>query len=91
MDFKEEQGQIVTEVDGKVVGSIKFRDQGDRVLEAYSTFVDDSQRGQGLARQLVDQLVAKAEKEGKKIKPSCSYVESLFQKEKETYGHIEAE
>lgn len=90
MEFKHLDGQIVKEVDGEAVGVIKYRHIDDQTIDAYSTFVDDSQRGQGLARKLVDELVAKAADEGLKIKPTCSYVVNLFDKEPETYDHINA-
>lgn len=90
MEFKQQTGAIVAEESGKEVGSLKFRELDENTLEAYSTFVDDSQRGKGLARQLVDQLVEVAKVDGKKIKPTCSYVVNLFEKEPENYGDIEA-
>lgn len=90
MEFKDTGQQIVKEEAGQEVAYIKYRKLDDHTLEAYSTFVDSSQRGQGIARKLVDQLVEKSEKENFKIKPTCSYVVDLFDKEPETYSSIEA-
>lgn len=88
MEFKHEDGQIVKEQDGKAVGMIKYRKLDEQTLEAYSTFVDESQRGKGLARKLVDELVEKAKNNDMKIKPICSYVVNLFEKEHDTYKDI---
>lgn len=90
MAFTHEEGQITKYVDDEAVGYIKYREIEDHTLDAYSTFVDESQRGQGLARQLVDELVEKAKQEDKKIKPTCPYVEDLFEKEPDTYKEISA-
>lgn len=90
MEFKDTGEQIVKEEAGKEVAYIKYRKLDEDTLEAYSTFVDESQRGQGVARKLVDELVKKAEQENYKIKPTCSYVVDLFDKKPETYGDIKA-
>lgn len=90
MSFKREEGQIVKEVEGKAIGVIKYRELDDKTIEAYSTFVDDAGRGQGLARKLVNELVDYAKEQNVKIKPTCSYVVNLFEKEPETYGDIVA-
>ena len=47
------------------------------------TFVPPELRGQGLARQLVEALVADAREQGFKIVPQCSYVEAQFRRHPE--------
>ena len=47
------------------------------------TWVDNSLRGQGVARQLLDALVAFAREKQLKIVPTCSYVDVMFQREAE--------
>lgn len=91
MSFEETDGKIYKEENGKEVAYIQFNELDGNVYDATSTFVDESQRGQGIARKLVDQLVEKAKEDGYTIKPTCPYVADLFEKEPETYGDIAAE
>lgn len=71
-----------------------LNDQGDRIAEfnyiwqgpekfvANHTWVDDSLRGQGVARQLLDAAVEFARQKHVKIVPICSYVEVMFRRDK---------
>lgn len=52
----------------------------DQII-ANHTWVDDSLRGQGVARQLLDALVEFAREKQLKIVPTCSYVEAMFKRE----------
>lgn len=51
---------------------------GVRVIE--HTFVPPAMRGQGVAQQLVEAIVADARAHGFKIVPQCSYAEVLFRR-----------
>lgn len=62
------------------IAIIKYIDYGDNVIAATTTYVDESLRGQGIARKLLDELVAMARTENLKIFPICSYVASAFEK-----------
>jgi uncharacterized protein len=42
------------------------------------TFAPDSMRGTGIAKALVERLVADARAEGVKIVPTCTYIEAQF-------------
>ena len=91
MDFIKEEGRIFKRNDeGKEVAEITYVLVEEGVVDANSTFVDPSLRGQGVAEKLVDALVEDMEKEGKKIKPGCPYVEALFDRKPDKYGHINA-
>jgi len=50
---------------------------------AQSTFVPPEMRGRGVARQLVEALVADARAQGFMIVPQCSYVDALFKRHPE--------
>lgn len=50
---------------------------------AQSTFVPPEMRGRGVARQLVEALVADARAQGFTIVPQCSYVDALFRRHPE--------
>ena len=47
------------------------------------TFVPPAMRGQGVAQELVEALVADAREQGFRIVPQCSYVEALFRRHPE--------
>jgi predicted GNAT family acetyltransferase len=48
------------------------------LIIADHTFVPDSMRGMGVAKALVDRLIADARSEGFKIIPLCPYVKSQY-------------
>lgn len=72
--LENEQGQRIAEI------SYVWRDAHKIVAD--HTWVDDSLRGQGVARQLLDTLVDFAREKQLKIIPTCSYVEVMFRREK---------
>lgn len=91
MDFTKSEGRIYKEDEnGETIAEITYKPVSDDVVDADHTFVDPSLRGQGIAEKLVESLVEQMESEGKKIKPGCPYVEKLFERKPEKYGHIEA-
>ena len=59
-------------------GILTYEDKGD-VIDAQHTIVKPEFGGQGLAVELVKQLVEDARKENKKILGTCSYVEKKLE------------
>lgn len=59
-------------------GILTYENKGD-VIDATHTIVKPEFGGQGLAGQLVKQLVEDARKENKKILGTCSYVEKKLE------------
>ena len=45
------------------------------------TFVGDALRGQGVARRLVDAVVARARAEGRTIVPECEYAKNVLERD----------
>ncbi len=45
------------------------------------TFVSDSLRGQGIARKLMEEVIAIAKKRNLPLKASCSYAKSYLEKQ----------
>lgn len=76
--------------DGKLIAEITYKPNDDNTVDADHTFVDESLRGQGIAEQLVERLAKEMEAEGKKIRPVCPYVITLFDRKPEKYGYIHA-
>ena len=83
MDFIVEKNRIYLPDDlGQAAAYIVWTDEGD-FWDLTSTFVRDDQRGKGLAGKLMEAAVNQARKEGKKIKPTCSYAVKAFERQSE--------
>jgi len=52
--------------------------RGDHLISANHTYTPRALRGQGIARALVERMVADARAEGRRILPVCPYVRELF-------------
>ncbi|MEG0344023.1 GNAT family N-acetyltransferase [Acinetobacter sp. TY2] len=64
------------------IAEISYVWSGEHKIIADHTWVDNSLRGQGIARQLLDTLVDFAREKKLKIVPTCSYVDVMFRREK---------
>ncbi|EGY80862.1 GNAT family N-acetyltransferase [Peptoniphilus indolicus] len=64
----------------KYDGILQFVEK-DGKIDAQHTIVRPAMEGQGLAGELVKRLIADARAEGKKIIPTCSYVNKKLQGE----------
>lgn len=82
---------IFNEAGDKRIAEIEYEPKADDVIVATHTWTDPSLRGQGIAGQLVDHLVADAETKGLKIKALCPYVVQKFKDNPEKYDHINAD
>lgn len=67
---------------GGATAELTWRANGP-VRIAEHTYVPDELRGQGVAKQLVEALVADARAQGFTIEPRCSYVEAAFRRHPE--------
>ena len=76
-------GEFFIERDGRHIAEITYQYQDDHTILADHTWVDLTLRGQGVACQLLDILVAFAREKQLKIVPTCSYVDVMFQREAE--------
>ena len=60
----------------------------NNIINANSTVVDSSFRGQNIAGQLVDSLIEFAKRNNYKVKPVCSYIVRYFDKNPEKVKDI---
>ena len=67
---------------GQRIAEISSVWSGEHKIIANHTSVADSLRGQGVARQLLDVLVAFAREKNLKIVGTCSYVDVMFRRDK---------
>lgn len=77
---REGNGYILRSVKGKI-GQISYTMADADTWIIDHTSVDGEYQGRGLARQLLDFVVADAREKGRKIIPSCSYALRQFQED----------
>ena len=78
-----QQGEFfAVNASGQRIAEISYVWSGEHKIIANHTRVDDSLRGQGVARQLLDVLVAFAREKNLKIVGTCSYVDVMFRRDK---------
>ena len=77
-----QQGEFfANNTQGQRIAVIRYVWSGADKITANHTWVDDSLRGQGTARELLDVLVKFARAKKLKILPTCTYVEAIFQRD----------
>ncbi len=81
--YKVENTRILWEEKGKKLAEVDFPRLNAEALEITHTYVDPSLRGQGIAGEMTEMVIAKARKEGLKILPSCAYAGAYFEKHPE--------
>jgi len=80
---RDQKGEFfLNNVEGQRIAEISYIWRDDTTIDANHTWVDDSLRGQGVARLLLDTLVDFSREKNLKIIPTCSYVDVMFRREK---------
>jgi uncharacterized protein len=78
------KGRYVGRVDGIAEeAELTLSRASATLVIADHTFAPDSMRGMGVAKALVEQLIADARAEGFKIIPLCPYVKAQYQRHPE--------
>jgi predicted GNAT family acetyltransferase len=78
----EQKGEFfLNDAAGQRIAEISYVWRDATTIVADHTWVDDSLRGQGMARQLLDVLVEYAREQQLKIVPVCSYVDVMFKRD----------
>lgn len=63
------------------LAAMTFSKAGDSLIIIDHTEVDESLRGQGAGRKMLDKMVEMAREKGIKILPLCPYAKSVFDKD----------
>ena len=72
-------GRYVARIDGvEGEAELTFSRTSPTLVIADHTFAPDSMRGMGVAKAMVDRLIADARSEGFKIIPLCPYVKAQY-------------
>lgn len=80
--FLKKGNKFYLKCDELLVGYIEFLEK-DNIISINKVFVYESFRGQGIANNLMGQIVNVAKNENKKIKPICSFAVNWFENNKE--------
>ncbi|CAJ1508074.1 GNAT family N-acetyltransferase [[Mycobacterium] holstebronense] len=80
-----EEHRYEISVDGVRAGLAAYRDSGDQ-RDFHHTEIDKEFGGQGLATKLIAAALADTRAAGKRIVPTCSFVEAYVEKHPE-YAH----
>ena len=69
------------------IAEINYYPNGDKEIDIDHVYVSRAFRKQGIGKIMVDQVVALARKEHKRINPVCSYAEKILT-ENEEYADV---
>jgi predicted GNAT family acetyltransferase len=61
-------------------GIMTYHKVGDGLIEVNHTRIAKAARGQGLAAKLYHEMVRHARAQGLKVRPTCTYVISMFER-----------
>ncbi len=89
MNYIHSQNQIALyNTENKLIAEVTFPSIDENTVDVNHTFVDDSLRGQGIANQLMLELVDELRKQKKKAVLTCSYAIHWFEKNSRDYKDI---
>lgn len=75
------RGAFFIERDARRIAEQAYRRLGERLVVIVHTQVDESLRGQGIARRLLDTFVAWARSTGTRVRATCPYAKAQFEKD----------
>lgn len=82
-----DQGKFIAQVRG-VEAYLEYGRPDTSTLEINATYVPDALKGQGVAGQIVTQLIRYAADEHLKVKPACPYAISYFENNPQYKTHL---
>lgn len=89
MNFIIEKNRIYSKNDdGKIIAEVDFPQLDKNTVVINHTFVDNSLRGQGVAGKLMQEVAKLLRQDGRKLKCTCSYAVSWFDRHSEEYKDI---
>jgi uncharacterized protein len=78
-EMNPENGRYVGRIEGvEGEAELTFTRVSTTQIDADHTFAPDTMRGTGIAKALVERLVADARAEGLTIVPTCTYIQAQF-------------
>jgi uncharacterized protein len=84
MKIQEEENRLaIVDDKNKAIAEVTYTNVGEDLYIIDNTHVDPAYRGKGLAKKLVQTLVDKARKNGKKVLPVCPFANMEFERRNE--------
>lgn len=84
--FEREQSRSAAYDGASCIGYAVIEERGGRWVIPH-TEVDPAYGGQGIARRLIEEIIAAARREGRKIVPVCSYAAKMM-RGKDEYSDV---
>ncbi len=83
MEYKYEKDKILLMDENILIGEIDFSYLNEKNISIDHTYVNSNYQGQGLASKLILEVIKFVKENDLRIKPTCSYAVSFFQKHNE--------
>lgn len=87
---RKDSGLFLAEEAGKQMGYLSYEWNAEAIFSITHTVVEKDFQGRGVAKAMLNEAVSFARENGYKIKPVCSYVENMFQRNS-SYNDVNAE
>jgi len=78
--FDGKKGSFLLEIEGKKLATMDYVMSGERKLIIEHTEVDDSLKGQGIGKKLLEKLVEYTRNKQIKVLPLCSFASAVLNK-----------
>ena len=72
------EDRIYYEKDGKILAEVYFEDIGEKRMNIGHTYVDESLRGHGVGRILVEKAIQLIKEKGYTVHATCSYAKKCI-------------
>lgn len=92
MDFTHKPDQIVLySKDQYILAQITFPEIDEKNVKIDHTFVDPALRGQGIANQMIEQVITELRRQKKTAVPTCSWAKTWFEHHPEAHDVVKEE
>lgn len=81
--IREENKKFALWNEQEKIGDLQYEIDEEQNYIVLSIFVNETYRGNGYAKIILDEFIQKVRKENKKIIPICSYAQKQFEKREE--------
>lgn len=81
IEIEAQKGTVIGRMEEEALAEMHFSLAGERLMIIDHTHVDDTLRGQGAGRELLNTLVNWARAHKRKIIPLCPFAKSVFEKD----------
>ena len=79
MEFEVLENKIVYKENNKVLGEITYIEKDKGIFDINHTFVDESLRGKGIGKKLVELAIKEIEKRNGKVVATCPFAKKIIE------------